>query len=147
MYLRVNIKAVNDAALVPVIRRISTRVLREFGADEQTQDRMMTVVTEACSNVVKYAFDGTGMYEVGLEYSEESVKLSVRDYGKGFDPKAVPEPDVLRVGGRGIAFIREASSSATVESAPGKGTLVTAEVPVAYRNERFRLLVAGMPSL
>ncbi|MEV0647802.1 sensor histidine kinase [Phytomonospora sp. NPDC050363] len=79
---------------------------------------------EALTNIRRHA--GAATVEIGLSYHDETVELTVRDYGRGFDPAQEP-------GGFGLSGMRgratEVGGGMTVTSAPGQGTTVRVEVP------------------
>lgn len=81
---------------------------------------------EALANARKHAGSSTAAAVV-LAYADDSLTLSVRDEGPGFD-LAAP------VGGYGLAGLRaraaEVGGTARVRSAPGEGTTVTVCLPV-----------------
>ncbi|MHB1002107.1 MAG: ATP-binding protein [Armatimonadota bacterium] len=149
MYLRVNIEVINNKMLVPVIRRTASAILEELEADQDTIDRMKLVVTEACSNVIKHAYDKSAMYEVGLEYCAEMVRITIKDYGKGFTVEELPTPiyGTPQIGGYGISFIKRESSNIVIESTPEDGTTIRMEIPVTYHNKKVELKLKELPSL
>jgi signal transduction histidine kinase len=67
---------------------------------------------------------------VSLAYADDSLTVSVRDDGRGFDPFAA-------CGGYGLAGLRaraaEVGGTTEVRSAPGDGTVVTVRLPVLWR--------------
>jgi len=69
---------------------------------------------------------------IGLAFEREAVRLSVKDGGCGFDPGAVASE---REGHFGLMGIRERvkklGGRLRLESAPGRGTAVLVEIPVA----------------
>lgn len=81
---------------------------------------------EALTNARKHAGSSPAV-AVALTYTADSLALSVRDDGRGFDP-GVP------VGGYGLAGLRaraaEVGGTALIRSAPGDGTTVTVRLPV-----------------
>ncbi|MFI6807418.1 sensor histidine kinase [Streptomyces luteogriseus] len=87
---------------------------------------------EALANARKHAGSPVTI-GVSLTYAEDSVTVSVRDGGRGFDPVAVR-------GGYGLAGLRaraaEVGGTAEVCSAPGDGTVVTVRLPVVRRRTR-----------
>jgi len=89
-----------------------------------TEVVLLRVCQEALANVRKHA--AAQRIRVGLCYTGTTVRLTVTDDGKGFDPAAVN-------GGYGLKGMRDRVSQVggTVEvtSAPGDGTEVRAEVP------------------
>lgn len=81
---------------------------------------------EALANVRKHAATST-VVGITLAYAEETLTLSVRDDGCGFEQSAVTD-------GYGLAGLRaraaEVGGTACVDSAPGTGTTVTVRLPV-----------------
>lgn len=96
-----------------------------------TETALLRMAEEALANVRRHsrAREAT----VTLSYIGDVVALDVTDDGAGFDPtvSAVAGRD----GGLGLATMHErvaaVGGSLTVESAPGAGTSVAAQVPVA----------------
>jgi signal transduction histidine kinase len=123
--------------LTDALRRLTERSGAELGiktsfqasGPERSLPAAMEVVLlrtgqEALANVRKHA--AATEVTVRLSYSGDQVQLAVTDDGVGFDPAVVN-------GGYGLRGMRvrvaEAGGSVTVETAPGKGTSVLAEVP------------------
>ena len=68
---------------------------------------------------------------VELVQHGENLRITVQDWGIGFDPKEVKEDRF------GLAGMRERArllgGNLCVESTPGKGTCITVELPLAMR--------------
>src|SRR5712691_1561830 len=98
----------------------------------QIETALFRVSQEALTNVRKHA--GRARVAVSLEQHEGLVRLEVRDWGRGF---GVPDPqDRPRPGERvGLLSMHERvallGGHCTVNSQPGDGTQVIAEVPLA----------------
>ena len=89
------------------------------------------VAQEAIDNMAVHA--NTRTVRVTLRYEPRLVSLVIEDDGKGFDAAEVlADPDALR--GLGILSMRERiallGGTFKIESAPGHGTRVRAEVPL-----------------
>jgi two-component system, NarL family, sensor histidine kinase UhpB len=86
------------------------------------------VAQEALTNVIRHA--GATYAEVSLERDGNCLRLTVRDDGRGMRVNGAG------TGRNGLAGMRERAllvgGALTLESEPGKGTLVTLEVPVTY---------------
>ncbi len=88
---------------------------------------------EALTNARRHA-GSSSRVEVRLDYADDTLALSVRDDGCGFDPAIAPS-------GYGLAGLRaraaEVGGTAAVRSVPGDGTTVTVRLPVpaALRSE------------
>jgi signal transduction histidine kinase len=91
---------------------------------------LLRAAQEGLRNVERHA-QATEAH-VELVYSAEATILRVADDGRGFDPTKAGEPRPS--GGVGLVAMRERveqlGGSLSVESAPGRGTTLTAEIPV-----------------
>ncbi|MGP3921898.1 GAF domain-containing sensor histidine kinase [Streptomyces sp. 8N616] len=91
------------------------------------EEAVLRVAQEALHNALRHS--GAAAVEVSLTRGGQGAVLRVEDDGQGFDPSAV------RRAGRhlGLVSMRDRASGAggslTVESAPGKGTVIELEVP------------------
>lgn len=85
-------------------------------------------IQEALNNADQHA-GGVGLH-VGLEAQDDSMIARVQDTGAGFDPARYSE-------GLGLSGLRERlvglGGTLHVESAPGRGTILTATLPVMSR--------------
>ncbi len=84
------------------------------------------IVQESLNNACRHG--QSGRVRVELDQSDGRLRLSIRDWGVGFDPQAV-KPDRF-----GLTGIRERArlfgGTATIDSTPGQGTQVTVELPL-----------------
>jgi PAS domain S-box-containing protein len=91
---------------------------------------LFRIVQEALRNIWKHA--GATSAEITIDFGEAETRVTVKDDGKGFTVQ--PETDNLRDGKLGLAGMRERASllggTLKVESAAGKGTTLTAVLPV-----------------
>lgn len=103
----------------------SARGVRALPAAQE--EAVLRVFQEGLHNALRHA-DATAV-EIRLEGRAKGAVLRIRDDGRGFDPSAV------RRAGRhlGLVSMRDraagAGGSLTVNSAPGKGTVIEMEVP------------------
>ncbi|WP_342781653.1 sensor histidine kinase, partial [Amycolatopsis rhizosphaerae] len=92
---------------------------------------LLRIAQSALANTMRHANATTA--EVTLAYLGDQVALEVVDDGSGFDPNRLPVPDA-ESGGFGLAAMRARMQSLggtlTVESAPGRGTALTARMPL-----------------
>ena len=88
------------------------------------------VVQEALSNIGKHAEATTVVVHVDIETSQ--LRIDIEDDGRGFETNQAR--DHLRSGRVGLASMRErvelAGGTFTLRSSPGRGTVVTALIPV-----------------
>jgi signal transduction histidine kinase len=87
------------------------------------------VVQSAASNIKLHASATTATVTVG--FLPEAVTLDIYDDGAGFDPAAAAPPS--DAGGYGLRAMRQRVEQLggmfSVESAPGDGTIVAAQLP------------------
>ncbi|MFC8295005.1 sensor histidine kinase [Streptomyces sp. NPDC057242] len=92
---------------------------------------LLRVAQSALANTVRHA--GATRVEVTLSHLGDRVALDVVDDGTGFDPDRVPGADPGS-GGFGLVAMRARmhalGGSLTVESAPGRGTALAAQLPL-----------------
>jgi signal transduction histidine kinase len=92
------------------------------------------IIQEALTNVVRYA--GVDQVYVRLRANEEIVSFQVEDHGHGFDPHAALSS------GRtvGLPGMQERANACggelIIESAPGDGTCLTAELPLVKLSQK-----------
>lgn len=102
------------------------------GAEPTLPDPQATaifrIVQESLTNVVRHA--AATFVEVAISCAEGWLEVRVSDDGCGFDPSARRTPDAY-----GLAGMRERArlmgATLSIESRPGKGTVVSIGMPVA----------------
>ena len=105
------------------------RVVATFDADDAPEEVvhgpvMLRIAQEALANVARHA--GAGTVAVVLAGTEDGQVLRVHDDGRGFSPQGT-------AAGHGLQNrrerLREVGGTLTVDSAPGEGCTISAEVP------------------
>jgi PAS domain S-box-containing protein len=90
------------------------------------------IMQEALSNVARHA--EAQRVRVQLQRRDATVRLMVEDDGRGFDLAHPPAPPTA-ARGLGVHSMRERAAVhkgvLTIDSAPGRGTRVTVEIPLA----------------
>ena len=130
--------ALSDEGLVAALRhQAATLSAREgvtvrvagaevrVGLDSEIEQQLYRIALEALHNVVKHARAAT--VEVRVVTDGDDIRLSVADDGTGFDTQ-LPRPGHL-----GLSTMAERAASIaarlSIDSAPGKGTVVTVVSP------------------
>ncbi len=116
---------------------------RAVGFDEQMQCRLQLATDEACANVVDHAYQGLepGDMEVCCCLDGQTFIVRVRDWGRGFDPGAVPDPKVTAplqertLGGLGLYLIYQVMDSVTFTFDPREGNVLTMKKRLPARQE------------
>jgi signal transduction histidine kinase len=95
----------------------------------EVRHALLRVVQSAASNIKRHA--GAPTATVTLGFLPDAVTLDVYDDGAGFDPDATAPPS--DAGGYGLRAMRQRVEQLggvfAVESAPGEGTIVAAQLP------------------
>jgi PAS domain S-box-containing protein len=87
---------------------------------------LFRIVQECLTNACRYS--QSAKIRVQLSQLEDRVRLTVQDWGVGFDPHEVKGQ---RFGLRGIhERVRLLGGSAEISSTPGKGTIIAVELPL-----------------
>ena len=119
---------------VPVMRRVLGDTLRGLGVDEESVYDLLLAATEACTNVLAHGGRKVQGYAVVTSLGAVGCQVEVADDGVGVGPHSVTEPDVnpqhtpiaqLPESGRGLAVMRACVDNVTLDSSPGRGTVVT----------------------
>ena len=132
--------ALDDFGLVPAVERLASNLseqsdlvvdlearLGDRRLPAEAETALYRIVQEGLTNVVKHA--SAHRVSITLVRKEAAAVVVIEDDGQGFDPEAV------RVGALGFTGMRErvelVGGRLTVETSPGAGTTLVAEVHVA----------------
>jgi serine/threonine-protein kinase RsbW len=116
---------------VPVMRRVLGDTLRGLGVDEESVYDLLLAATEACTNVLLHSGREVPGYAVVTSLGAVGCQVEVADEGIGAVPPEPerPEPETpvaqLPESGRGLAVMRACVDNVTLDSSPGRGTVVT----------------------
>ena len=129
----------DDFGLVPALERLTDAFAEQTGIrvdfhsalgearpPNEIETALYRVVQESLTNIVKHA-DARNV-SVSLSRRESGVAVVVEDDGTGFDPRAARDDGVGLLGMRERLALLDGRLE--IESRPGAGTTVVAEVPV-----------------
>jgi serine/threonine-protein kinase RsbW len=100
-------------------RLVLTGLSRAQAMEDDTLSDLKLALTEACSNSVRHAYEGSppGAVDVNYELGDGYVAVQIEDEGPGFDPDSSGkafDADALDEGGLGLAIIRAVSDECEV---------------------------------
>lgn len=109
--LRVHARPENLARIAAFLGDVAER----WGLGPKETFDIQMAVDEACTNIIEhgYAGDESGTVEITCRQTDEGCTVTIRDFGRSFDPDSVPEPDIEApledrpVGGLGLFFMRQ----------------------------------------
>jgi anti-sigma regulatory factor (Ser/Thr protein kinase) len=117
---------------LPVARRAIVAHAEKLGIARAGIADLKTVVSEACANVVRHAYeDEAGTLEVALNPEAHELNMVVRDFGGGIRPLSSDDLPTLRLG---LPIIGALSSSFNLVSVLSRGTEIT--IRFAYAEAR-----------
>jgi serine/threonine-protein kinase RsbW len=114
-----------EALSVPVMRHVLGDTLRRLGVDDESVYDILLAATEACSNVIRHGGAQAREYTVVTSVGAVGCQVEVTDEGAGLVAREPVVHDQLRESGRGLAVIRGCVDHVSLDSRPGKGTVVT----------------------
>ena len=91
--------------------------LKSAGIHQGAASEIHLAVDEACTNVIRYAYPSgqTGDIEVSCIPDQRSVIITIRDWGRPFNPLKFPAPDLnldideRPIGGLGVYLMKKFS--------------------------------------
>ena len=119
----------SDTARLAGVRAEVRTFLAGCGFDDSAAALMVLALDEACTNIIRYAYDHA-CKPVRLEMSRHRtfVRFVLRDYGRSCDPKKIQSRalEEIRPGGLGVHIIRQAFDCVDYSPQP-RGTKLTLE--------------------
>jgi signal transduction histidine kinase len=98
--------------------------------ESKVQAEALRIAQEAVMNAVRHGH--AQQVQLDLGFSDRTLRLSVSDDGRGFDPAAIPSGNGRHYGIVGMQErAAEIGGRCTIDSVPGKGSQVTAEFPLS----------------
>ena len=112
-----------------VVRSAIYPLVIEAGFTKKDARKIVLAVDEACSNIIKYAYEGDYTRTYSLDITVEAGRLAVelKDSGKKPDlSKIAPRKlDEVRPGGLGTHFIAAVFDRVEYDTSRGAGTVLT----------------------
>ncbi len=126
----------DDLGLVPGLQWLFDRLKEQAGLqiefdcsklgklEQNTSITAYRIIQESLTNVMRHSGVKSAFVQIALD--GDQLRLRVADYGRGFDAKTLQTST-------GLSAMRERAKlvggRVTIESAPGRGTVITAMIP------------------
>jgi len=112
-----------------VIRSAVYPIIVDAGFSKKEARKIVLAVDEACSNVIKYAYEGDHSRTIALKVSVDQGTLAIelKDSGKKPDVKKIAprKLDDIRPGGLGTHFMAEVFDRVDYDTSGEAGTVLT----------------------
>jgi serine/threonine-protein kinase RsbW len=102
-----------------------------IGFDEESAYWINMAVRESVANAVEHGnrYDQQKSVDIRYTIGVDALRVTVRDYGEGFDPATLPDPldpnNLLNPAGRGILYMRTFMDSVKYDRHPEGGMIVS----------------------
>jgi signal transduction histidine kinase len=113
---------------------IEIELVEAFGSEKLTrpiETALYRILQESLNNAVRHS--GSNRIRVAIAENPGTLRLEVRDWGKGFDRNAINGEH------RGLHGIQQRAQllggTAAIDSKPGQGTLIEVELPLPKANQ------------
>lgn len=127
-----------------VVRDFISASAAEAGIRTDTIENIILAVDEACTNIIKHAYNSfpDGELIIKTKSTLSRFVVIIKDFGKTFEPGMIPEPDLQkyyrqrRVGGLGMYLMKNLMDDVKYVSIPGKynEVLLSKNLKVAQSN-------------
>ncbi len=122
----VSVAVPSDPKYLRIVRRVLESYMEQVPIEPDEAGRLVLAIDEACSNVIKYAYesDASKTIEVTISSEDDVLRFSVRDYGRKPDLSTIaPRPlEEVRPGGLGTHFIRSVMDTVSYNLDNEQGT-------------------------
>lgn len=113
---QLRLEVTSDPAHLAPVRRAVEAFCESAGFNAKATGDVGLVVNEAMANVTRHAYHGATdrPVRVVVDFADDELTLSVRDWGIGRDPSGVPpKADPLTPGGLGMTCLRSLMDQVT----------------------------------
>ena len=119
----------SDPEYLCLLRKVLQHLLCTHEVSEEITSRLVLCIDEACSNIIKYSYNGEKDQPIDISFffETDSFIVKIHDYGKQcntkkFTPRSLED---VKPGGLGTHFMREIMDDVSYCTDREKGTLLT----------------------
>jgi anti-sigma regulatory factor (Ser/Thr protein kinase) len=118
----------SDPAALFLVRSVVEQLTKRLAFSSTEVRHLTQAVDEACSNVIRHAYNGRTDRRIRLTFlvKPDCLEVRLRDFGESADRLCFRPRDLrdIRPGGLGMHFIREAVDAMHYEKAPDGGGIL-----------------------
>lgn len=112
-----------------VVRSALYPIAIDAGFSRKETRKIVLAVDEACSNIIKYAYEGdyTKTIDVTVTIGSEDLRIVLRDSGKRVEPSKIAPRKLsdIRPGGLGTHFVNTTFDMVHYDTSGEQGTVLT----------------------
>ena len=127
---------------IEMVQHLCSKLLEGREVPEELRHWILMALREALANAIKHGNQQDQSKHVHLEMDivADTLAISIRDEGAGFDPGAVADPlaaeNRLKTSGRGIFYMRTFMDEVRFQSHAGGGTEIILKKNLGAVNEK-----------
>ena len=107
---QVELRVPSDPKLLKVVRSTIEYLCQLIGFDQDERNSIKLAVDEACSNIIRHAYDDRHDQEILVSclILDNGIEIKLEDFGKQVDKKNIKSRDLeqIRPGGLGVHLIQ-----------------------------------------
>jgi serine/threonine-protein kinase RsbW len=126
----VELTIASQLEFIDLVTTLTDNVTQMIGFDDETSYWINMAVRESVANAIEHGnkYDPQKSVDIRFTIGVDALRVSVRDYGEGFDPTTLPDPldphNLLNPAGRGILYMRTFMDRVDYERHPDSGMVV-----------------------
>jgi serine/threonine-protein kinase RsbW len=116
---------------IDLVTALTDNITNMVGFDEEASYWINMAVRESVANAIEHGnkYDPQKSVDIRFTVGVDALRVTVRDYGEGFDPGSLPDPldpnNLLNPAGRGILYMRTFMDSVEYGRHPESGMVVS----------------------
>jgi serine/threonine-protein kinase RsbW len=127
----VELTIASQLEFIDLVTTLTDNITSMIGFDEESAYWINMAVRESVANAVEHGnkYDQQKSVDIRYTIGVDALRVTVRDYGEGFDPATLPDPldpnNLLNPAGRGILYMRTFMDSVEYDRHPEGGMIVS----------------------
>lgn len=121
----IEFRILSDPSMLKIVRTGISQICSMMGFPRSIRNNIVLAVDEACSNIIKHAYNNNPDKPIIIAVKMDSDKLEInlRDYGERVDLKEIKSRklDDVRPGGLGVHLIKSVMDEVIYENGPDLG--------------------------
>lgn len=116
---------------IDLVTALTDNITSMVGFDDEAAYWINMAVRESVANAIEHGnkYDPQKSVDIRFTVGVDALRVTVRDYGEGFDPGSLPDPldpnNLLNPAGRGILYMRTFMDNVEYTRHPESGMVVS----------------------